>query len=122
MKTMVKLGVLFAALLLLTGVVFAQGDCECYEIFFTNLDNPFLLTATEEICLDYENHTGTWAGCDLSLFSGSITQGLIYDPTCCPTYFKFHGNDNNVITAEQACPERYRAWGHITDYENCMHK
>jgi len=121
MKMMVKSAVLMTMLLLLTGVAFAQGDCECYKITFTDLDNPASETVYEEICLDYENHTGIWAGCDLSLFPGLIMQGLIYDPSCCAVHFKFHGNDNNVITAEESCPERYMAWGHITDYENCMH-
>jgi len=39
MKIMVKLAVLFAMLLLLTGVSFA-GGCPCYEVTATDLGDP----------------------------------------------------------------------------------
>jgi len=121
MKTMLKLAVLCAALLLLTGIAFAQGDCECYKITYTNLDNPTDGGwEYDEICLDYENYTGTLDICDISLFPGLITQALLYDCPCVG-YFKFHGSDNNVVIGEEYCEdlERYTFWGHITDYENC---
>jgi len=122
MKAIVKLAVLFATLLLITGVAFAQEDCECYKITLTSLDNPpNTENAYEEICLDYENNTGAFETCNSALFPGLITQGLVYDPTCCKGYFKFHGNDNNVVTGEFICmgTGRYTFWGHITDRTNC---
>jgi hypothetical protein len=122
MKTMVKLAVLFATLLLLNGIAFAQGDCECYKITFTSSDNPALSeTEYDPICLDYGNHNGTFDICDVSLFPGLITQGLIYGSCDCIGFFKFHGNDNNVITGEAYCGLGIREtfWGHITDESNC---
>jgi len=119
MKTMVKLAVLCTALLLLTGIAFAQVDCECYKITWTDVDNPADSGWDySEICLDYENHAGTIDSCDLSLFPGSIVQGLLYNCPCV-AYFKFHGNDNNVITGKQWCVGRFTFWGHIVDFSNC---
>jgi len=121
MKTMVKLAVLFAVLLLLTGVAFAQ-DCECYKITFTSSDNPaHTATQYDEICLDYADNIGSIFGCDISLFPGLITQGLIFCPYPCVGYFKFHGSDNNVITGMEYCEPGIRStfWGHITDFSNC---
>ena len=117
MKMIVKFTVLSATLLLLTGIAFAQGDCECYKVNFTDLDNPAGgKTVYEEICLDYANNAGVFGMCDLSLFPGLITQGLVYGCPCV-AYFKFHGYDNNVITGEAHCDmgDRYTFWGHITN-------
>jgi len=119
---MVILTVLFASLLMVTGAAFAvfQGDCECYKIIETSLDNPAIThTEYDEICLDYEDNTGTIADCDISLFPGSITQGLFFCSYPCVGYFKFHGSDNNVITGKDICIGRYTYWGHIVDPSNC---
>jgi len=124
MKTMVKLGVLLATLLLLNGVVFAgpvEIPCECYKFNYINLDNPADGGSEYDIiCLDYANNTGDFAGCDLFLFPGSITQGL-FDNCPCVGHFKFHGSDNNVVTGEEYCEDlnRYTFWGHITDITHC---
>ena len=114
-KTIVKLAIFFAVSLLLTGIAFAQVDCECYKITYTDLDNPAYTSSDwNEICLDYENHSGTFDGCDSSLFTGSITQGLMYGCSqYCVLFFKFHGEDNNVITGEEICgSDRFTFWGH----------
>jgi hypothetical protein len=121
MKMIVNLVVLLAALLLLTGVAFASdgSSCACYKINFTDLDNPAdSETDYEELCLDYVNHTGIFIGCDVSLFPGLITQGLIGGGCPCAGFFKFHGNDNNVITGDLYCEDRYDFWGHIAA-ESC---
>jgi len=123
MKTMVILAVLFTSLLIMIGATFANvmGDCECYKIAFTDLDNPAESASEyEQICLDYANNIGDFAGCDISLFPSLITQGLASLPCTCVIHFKFHGNDNNVVTGEQFCSgERSIFWGHITDPSHC---
>jgi hypothetical protein len=125
MKMVVKLAVLFATLLLLSGIAFAFiGNCACYKFTFTDLVDPARsATGYVEICLDYENNTGTYGECDISLFPGLITQGLIGAPCACVQFFKFHGSDNNVITGDYQCrfgdESKGTAWGHITDESNC---
>ena len=122
MKTMVILTVLFASLLIMAGAAFGGGGCACYEVTETFLD----VTAPPEteffpLCLDYEDNTGTFDGCGLSLFPGLITQGLLFCEFACVGDFKFHGNDHNVITGKLYCEpgERSTFWGHITDPSNC---
>ena len=62
MKMMVKLAILFATLLLLTGVAFAQpisGDCDCYDITATEVGNPtHIHTEFVEVCIDYGDKKG----------------------------------------------------------------
>jgi hypothetical protein len=121
MKMVVKLAVLFATWLLLSGIAFAFiGNCACYKVNFTSLDNPANTeTDYEALCLDYEDNTGEFFGCDVSLFPGLITQGLAGGGCPCVGFFKFHGSDNNVITGDWYCGERATFWGHITDLEHC---
>jgi hypothetical protein len=124
MKTMVKLGVLFAALLLLTGVAFAEDDmievCGCYEITATEAhDSSFQETFLATVCLDYETNTGVactpFGGADLSLFPGSIFKVLAYGDSCVGA-FKFHGSDKNVLTGIGHCfDEDWMLWGHKTN-------
>ena len=124
MKMMVKLAVLFATLLLLTGVSFAI-ECnfnECYEITATEVDNPgHTHTGFVMICLDYNAKAGE-AGSPI----GSINLSLFFQPLGlkilaynegCVGSFKFHGDDNNVVTGIGFCEgnTRWTIWGHKAD-------
>ena len=64
MKMMVKLTVLLATLLLLTGVSFAiELDCYCYSVTCTNLDNGTVIgDHPVEMCFNYEDQIGTFDG------------------------------------------------------------
>ena len=126
MKIILKLAVLLAVLLLLTGVSSAQpaGYCTCYEITATNLDDSSLNDhGFMELCLDYENKSGTienlCSSMDLSLFFGPLgIQALGYGKGCVG-FFKFHGSDKNVVTIIFYDGYRYTIWGHKTDWVNC---
>jgi hypothetical protein len=122
MKITVNLMVLYATLLLLTGVAFADGvtSCECYKINYIGLDVVYTGTQYYPICLNYEEHSGTSDGCDLSLFDGLSKQVVATCPGCV-AFFKFHGEDNNVLTGMEYCETggRLLLWGHKTDPSNC---
>jgi len=126
MKMMVKLAVLFATLLLLTGAAFAQAfDCACYEITSTMVDNPSIKqNFFERVCINYENKKGYTCSplisMGLSLFFDSMKdQGLGYTDNCWK-YFKTHGDDHYVVTGISYCyGNRYTFRGHKTDEENC---
>jgi hypothetical protein len=107
MKPIIKLGVLFATLLLLTGVAFATNGehCSCYAITLTYLENPEnneLIPVY--ICFDSDN-VGTISdlchGSDLYMFFDSMNeQALTYlsNAGFCAAYLKFHGDDQYVVT------------------------
>jgi hypothetical protein len=126
MKMMVKLAVLLATLLLLTGAAFAQiYDCDCYEFTATKADDPSVqYTFNGTVCLDEENNYGYVCGgfdsvvldMQLSLFLDSMRdQGLGYNDNCLG-YFKSHGDDHYVITGISYCyGDRYTIRGHKTD-------
>jgi hypothetical protein len=125
MKMMVKLAVLFATLLLVTGVCFAQSfDCDCYEFTATKADDPIAKTTVfESVCLDYGDKKGYACGpikMELSLFFEPLgLQGLGFTENCWGS-FKVHGSHNNVVTGISYCDgDRYTVWGHKTDMENC---
>ena len=62
MKMMVKLTVLLATLLLLTGISFAD-DCRCYSVTCTNLENGMVISDHPvQMCFNYENQEGTYEG------------------------------------------------------------
>ena len=127
MKMMVKLAVLFATLLLLTGVAFAQptmGDCDCYEITATDVDNPTNThTETVNVCLDYEVTNGRVCtpaepyDLQLSLFFEALGLKVLAYNKGCVGSFKFHGSDRNVVTGIGYCNgnTRWTIWGHKTD-------
>ena len=134
MKMMVKLAVLFATLLLLTGVSFAYDDCDCYEVTATEVDNPtHTHTASVGICFDYGNESGhvdsPLGPINLSLFFEPLGLKILAYPGgtssplgACVGAFKFHGSDNNVITGIGFCDEdRWTLWGHRTEESNCPH-
>jgi len=120
MKTIVKLAVLLATLLLLTGVASAQW-CDCYEITCTDLDHPLVITHIVQLCFDPENNEGSFQGIcnqagDMSLFFGLIDQALAFNPGV-TAYLSFHGSwPLNVVTGDVYCyGDRWMVWGHVLD-------
>jgi hypothetical protein len=131
MKTMVKLAVLIATLLLLTGGAFADGiqDCKCYKVTYDELDYPWDY-GTEDtlLCFNYENNTGSFGnlcggGGSLSLFFDDPVQALVYTVSQSPVvgYLKFHDMRLTVLNGILYCPgaSRYNLWGRIEDPSNC---
>ena len=123
MKMMVKLAVLLAALLLLTGVAFADW-CSCYDITYTQVDDPTIVnTAPAEVCLDFGARTGSICSgsnmVPLSLFFKPLgIHVLQYGGVGCVGSFKFHGENLNVISGDSYCPGyggQLTVWGHRTD-------
>ena len=125
MKMMVKLTVLFATLLLLTGVAFAQYyDCDCYEVTATEVGN---LTHTHsesvEVCLDYGDKKGFVCApdpydLDLSLFFQPLGLQILAFNEGATGFFKFHGSHNNVLTGIGYFGldnTRWTLWGHKTE-------
>ena len=121
---MVKLAVLLATLLLLTGVAFAIDGgiyCECYKIDYTGLDSIYTGFQYYQICLNYEGHSGNSEGCYLSLFFDGLSKQVLASCPGCVASFKFHGHNNNVLTGIEYCETggRFTMWGHIVDMELC---
>jgi hypothetical protein len=119
MKKMVKIAVLLATLLLLTGVAFA--DCyECYEVTVKDLDDP---TNTHTGCIAIDFCSGqiynSPFGTDIVLFFDSMKeQALIYDDSdpSCVGYVKFHGDYGYIMTGIGYCEgERHNIKGHQID-------
>jgi len=127
MKMMVKLAVLFATLLLVTGIAFAGGSCYYYEYTYTGLDNPEDSGLwCQEICFDFGNNSGTFDGfCeagDLSLFFGPTflnPQALLYsgDTGTEVGYLTFHGSWFGAFNGIEYCSDggRYTVHGHKVD-------
>jgi hypothetical protein len=122
MKMMVKLAVLFATLLLLTGAAFAQSfNCNCYEVTLTDLDgSPDTWTEFVEICFDDDNvgHTDLCGESELYMFFDSMReQALTYHSNAgvCVAYLKFHGDDQYVVTGIVFGEGRATFRGHKTD-------
>ncbi len=120
---MVKLAVLFATLLLLTGVSFASVcGTYCYQVTATDLDDP---TNIETGCIRLdlcENNTGFIYGpfgTNMSLFFDSMSdQALGYDDSdpSCVGYFKFHGDDLHILKGIGYCEgERHNIKGRRVD-------
>jgi len=126
MKAMVKLAVLFATLLLVTGVAFAGGGCYYYEFSYTGLDDP--TNSGQDcayLCFD-GNNSGTFEGfCesgDLSLFLDFLNPTLLLysgDLNVEVGYLTFHGSWLNVFNGIIYCSPggRYTVHGHKVD--NC---
>jgi hypothetical protein len=121
MKIMVKLAVLLATLLLLTGVVYAGSDCgQCYEVTVKDLDDP---TNTHTGCIAIDFCSGqiynSPFGTDIVLFFDSMKeQALIYDDSdpSCVGYVKFHGDYGYIMTGIGYCEdERHTIKGHRVD-------
>ncbi len=115
-----KLAVLLATLLLLTGVVYADNGCGgCYEVTVTDLDDP---TNTHTGCIAIDFCSGEMYspfGTDIVLFFDSMKeQALGYsdsDPSCVG-YFKFHGDHQYILNGIGYCEgERHNIKGHKVD-------
>jgi hypothetical protein len=127
MKTMVKLAVLLATLLLLSVASFAGPamiECNCYDVTATNLDDPgYNFHGFYELCLDYENKSAVvqplCEGLDLSMFLVSSGLELVGSNDLCAGFFKFHGSDLNVATGKFYDIWRFSIWAHKTAWDNC---
>jgi hypothetical protein len=137
MKTMVILAVLFASPLVVTGVAFAQADCECYKITTTGLGFSVTTSLFLKICFDYEDNLGEIYGlCDsicnppdpLHMFFDTLNKRayafkVFGDNSLsgCMLNLKFHGSDLNVVTGDvlYILNARLTLWGHKVDLENC---
>ena len=124
MKKIVKMAVLLAALLLLTGVAFAD---DCYEVTCTNLDNGEKLTHYVKIWPDYSENEGRFdgfcgeAGDMVTFYDAMKLQALAFSTENNPlAYLKFHGDYFHVVTGIVYCNgTRWDIRGHIVDYELC---
>lgn len=132
MKTMVKLTVLMATLLLLTEASFAVRPCDCYEFTMTSLDGPpHPYPQPVRICFDGDNVAEIYGLtsnlCDivpdpLFLFFDSINQQTLASHTSPPNtaYLKFHGDNQHNVTGIVIGDGRYSFRGHKTDPEYCI--
>ena len=127
MKKMVKIAVLLATLLLLTGVAFSAD--ECYEVTCTNLDNGEKLIHHVVIYPDYSENEGRFdgfcgeAGNMVTFFDAMKLQALAFSAENNPlAYLKFHGDDFHVVTGIVYCNDiRWDIRGHVVDNELCTH-
>lgn len=129
MKTIVKLTVLFGALLLVTGVAFADW-CDCYEVTCTNLEDGTKITHNVEFCFDPYSPTSDYNWffglCNdeghMALFFDSMRkQALAFSSENNPlAYLKFHGDWLHVVSGIVYCyGDRWTIRGHVTDYDDC---
>jgi hypothetical protein len=110
MKMMVKLAVLFATLLLVTGVASADW-CSCYEITCTNLDIDMVIADHPVvICGDpngdnefYFNGLCNNTGTTITFFDSMKDQMLVYDSSGNVGYLKFHGDEGHVVKGIGYC-------------------
>ena len=118
MKKMVKMAVLLATLLMLTGVAFAD---ECYEITCTGLDYQFELTHNVYFDTDSGSFDGLCATSgNMSLFYDSMNLQAIMQGSSIDGYLKFHGDDFHVLKGIVYCMGgRFKVRGHIIDYDEC---
>jgi len=116
MKMMVKLAILFAALLLVTGVSFAlppppcpYASCyaeNCYNVTGTNLDNPINSFTGQDwlVCWDAGSPAPSQFVCvngNLSWNLSQFTEGLnwqtiLYDGIGGGGYMTFHGSASGI--------------------------
>ena len=127
MKIMVKLTVLMAFLLLLTGVAFAGSNCHDYEFDWTDLDNPEMSgTYCVELCFNYGDQSGNFSGfCEadgnLVLFFDSMKKQALWYSTSTPSvgFLKFHGSKLHVFNGITYCvngmESRFEVRGHKVD-------
>jgi hypothetical protein len=120
---MIKLTVVLATLLLLTGVAFATGDCSLYEFHYTWLDDPEISgTWCVELCF----YSGYYYGfCDLTtgdlelFFDSMKKQALFSNNYDVNGYLKFHGDNLFSFTGIEDCDGyRYEIRGHKV--EECV--
>jgi len=127
MKKMIKIAILLATLLLVTGIAFAGsiGSCSCYEAVWTDLDdNTSTPYCCEYICINEGNNTGQWGGMDLYLFFDSMNKkvlGYSSNGDICTAYWKYHGDDYSIINGIHKCSNSHRLAfrGVKTDLDKC---
>ena len=129
MKMIVKLAVLFAILLLLTGVAFAEAPCFCYEVTCTNLENGDRITHNVGICFapsGEEAYIYSICGNEgpMSLFFDPMKkEALAYASYGSPFvgYLKFHGDWLHVLNGIVYCNgDRWTIRGHKVNEGNCI--
>jgi len=127
MKMMVKLAVLLATLLLITGVASAD-TCHCYEITCTNLDTDMVVANhLTVICYDLLggneytfNGLCNSKGTTITFFDSMKEQLLVYDGSGNFGYLKFHGDDQHVVKGIGLCAgDRWKVQGHRVENEKC---
>jgi hypothetical protein len=129
MKKMVMMAVLMATLLLLNGVALAcYSNNYCYEVVATNVDDPED-TETLFARLSYDCVSGIiqiptppLSG-NMSVFFDSMNEQALGfgqgEAEGCVGYFKFHGDDQYVITGIGYCDgRRWNLRGHRVDSDN----
>jgi hypothetical protein len=129
MKKMVKLAVLLATLLLVTGVASADW-CDCYEVTCKNLDHPDMdpITHNVNFCFEPEDPTSDYNNfgglCNdegyMALFFDSMSmQALAFSSESNPlAYLKFHGDGPFVVGGIVYCyGDRWTIRGHVVDYD-----
>jgi hypothetical protein len=131
MKTMVKLTVLIATLLLLTGGAFAGTNppCNCYILSWNALDNYGPMYGPVLLCSG-PNNQGRYGGFCFQtgglswFFDQDPVQALGYNPLSeSPEegYLKFHDSRLTVFNGIWNCDgNRYNVWGRITNLSNCL--
>ena len=125
---MVKLAVLLATLLLVTGVAYADW-CGCYEITCTDLDSDTVVANHPVvICYDpwgdnefYFNGLCNSEGTTISFFDAMKDQLLVYDGSGNLGYLKFHGDYQHVVKGIGYCAgHRWELKGHeVEDSSIC---
>jgi hypothetical protein len=123
MKMIVKLVVLLATLLLLTGVAFAEPPCAYYEYSYTGLDNPDTGITCTELCFNYGESNGQYSSfCEyygsLALFFDSMNkEALAYSINNDVGYLKFHGDRLYIFNGIFSCGggSRFEVRGHKVD-------
>jgi hypothetical protein len=130
MKTMVKIAVLVASLLLVTGLVFAQEvppveapppppqcddggvRCECYEVTATDLTDPMgSWTKDWEICFNFNDECGVLlypVGDGTKMYFALFFDSLNTEMTGVGgnfggTSLKFHGDDFHILDGNLFC-------------------
>ena len=136
MKMIVKLAVLLATLLLLTGISFASfgcadaNYCECYKVTATDLTDPAGSWEKDwKLCFNFDDAhecgnivypTNGLSIMYLSLFFDAMNQTM----AGMTASFKFHGDNLYVLTGELYCSggdfcgtpgHRYTLRGHIEE-------
>jgi hypothetical protein len=102
----------------------AVSDCDCYEVTYTNADNPEdAKVEPTNVCFNFEEHAGIFGMWNLSLFFDSMNkQALAYGISAgVPVaYLKFHGDQVHVVTGiYNFYGNQWTIRGHKISSENC---
>jgi hypothetical protein len=121
MKVVVRLAILVAALLLITGVALADQDCKCYKFTLTDMNGSNdKQSYYDVVCLDYAGNSGTITSgafsMDLTLFFDYFPKYMIGSGSGCVAFYNIIGFNNTVIIGFEACgdnggADRARVYG-----------